>query len=73
MKLGYGTVYWPYLHKVEQNKDFAWLNVEQIVWRFLISFSPYFMLLDVQKILDCKTITEMCLCVVEIDICDAYL
>lgn len=31
------------------------------------------MLLDVQKILDCKTITEMCLCVVEIDICDAYL
>ena len=31
-------------------------------------FSPYFM----KEILDCKTITEMCLCVVEIDICDAY-
>ena len=33
-----------------------------------LSFSPYFM----EEILDCKTITEMCLCVVEIDICDAY-
>ena len=31
-------------------------------------FLPYFM----EEILDCKTITEMCLCVVEIDICDAY-
>ena len=41
--------------------------------RFLISFSPYFMLSLSVQILDCKTITEMCLCVVEIDICDAYL
>ena len=72
MKLGYGTVYWPSVHKVEQNKDFAWLNVEQIVWKIFDFLFSIFHALSVQ-ILDCKTITEMCLCVVEIDICDAYL